>query len=40
MNTVTQRLERIQALLGPDWNTPEQALELRLALRLHLLSDA
>ncbi|MGY6019044.1 helix-turn-helix domain-containing protein, partial [Streptomyces spinosirectus] len=33
------RLDRIQALLGPDWNTPEQTLELQLALRLHLLSD-
>ncbi|MQY33779.1 hypothetical protein SRB17_17440 [Streptomyces sp. RB17] len=40
VNTVVQRLDRIQALLGPDWNTPEQALELQLALRLHLLSDA
>lgn len=38
VNTVVQRLDRIQALLGPDWNTPEQALELQLALRLHLLS--
>lgn len=40
VNTVVQRLDRIQALLGPDWNTPEQTLELQLALRLHLLSDA
>lgn len=38
VNTVVQRLERIQALLGPGWNTPERALELQLALRLHLLS--
>ncbi|MFI5755481.1 helix-turn-helix domain-containing protein [Streptomyces sp. NPDC051569] len=38
VNTVVQRLDRIQALLGPDWNAPERALELRLALRLHLLS--
>ncbi|MFR0355124.1 helix-turn-helix domain-containing protein [Streptomyces sediminimaris] len=38
VNTVVQRLDRIQALLGPDWNTPEQTLELQLALRLHLLS--
>lgn len=38
VNTVVQRLDRIQALLGPDWNTPEQSLELQLALRLHLLS--
>ncbi|GHF18186.1 hypothetical protein GCM10014715_86480 [Streptomyces spiralis] len=40
VNTVVQRLDRIQALLGPDWNTPEQTLELQLALRLHLLSGA
>ncbi|MGW3264203.1 helix-turn-helix domain-containing protein [Streptomyces sp. NPDC001056] len=38
VNTVVQRLDRIQALLGPGWNTPEQTLELQLALRLHLLS--
>lgn len=38
VNTVVQRLDRIQALLGPDWNCPERALELRLALRLHLLA--
>jgi hypothetical protein len=40
VNTVVQRLDRIQALLGPGWNTPEQMLELQLALRLHLLSGA
>ncbi|MET7740346.1 helix-turn-helix domain-containing protein [Streptomyces sp. NPDC005385] len=40
VNTVVQRLDRVQALLGPDWNSPEQALELQLALRLHLLSGA
>ncbi len=38
VNTVVQRLDRIQALLGRDWNSPERALELQLALRLHLLS--
>ncbi|MFJ6213806.1 helix-turn-helix domain-containing protein [Streptomyces sp. NPDC092296] len=38
VNTVVQRLDRIQALLGPDWNTPERALELQLALRLVLLA--
>nr|BFD80732.1 GAF domain-containing protein [Streptomyces sp. Xyl84] len=37
VNTVVQRLDRIQALLGPGWNSPERALELQLALRLHLL---
>ncbi|MFI0979063.1 helix-turn-helix domain-containing protein [Streptomyces sp. NPDC021093] len=38
VNTVTQRLERVGRLLGPDWNAPERALELQLALRLHRLS--
>ncbi|AXI77175.1 helix-turn-helix domain-containing protein [Peterkaempfera bronchialis] len=38
VNTVVQRLDRVQALLGQDWNSPERALELQLALRLHLLS--
>ncbi|MEV6793384.1 GAF domain-containing protein [Streptomyces sp. NPDC051320] len=38
VNTVVQRLDRIQALLGADWNSAERALELRLALRLHLLA--
>ncbi len=39
VNTVVQRLDRVHALLGPGWSTPEQTLELQLALRLHLLSD-
>ena len=38
INTVVQRLDRVQALLGADWNGPERALELHLALRLHRLS--
>lgn len=38
VNTVVQRLDRIQALLGADWNEPERALELQLALRLHRLA--
>ncbi|WP_415941062.1 helix-turn-helix domain-containing protein [Streptomyces sp. 067-1] len=38
INTVVQRLDRIQAILGPGWNSPEHALELQLALRLRLLS--
>ena len=33
-HTVTQRLDRIKRLLGPDWNTPAQSLDLQLALRL------
>jgi sugar diacid utilization regulator len=38
VNTVVQRLERIASLLGEDWQTPDRALELQLALRLHSLS--
>jgi sugar diacid utilization regulator len=37
VNTVVQRLERIASLLGDDWQTPERALEIQLALRLHAL---
>lgn len=37
VNTVVQRLDRIEVLLGPAWNSPERALELQLALRLQLL---
>jgi sugar diacid utilization regulator len=37
VNTVAQRLERIGALLGPDWSEPARALEIQLALRLHAL---
>jgi DNA-binding PucR family transcriptional regulator len=36
-NTVAQRLGRIAALLGADWQDPERALELQLALRLRRL---
>ncbi|GIH99013.1 helix-turn-helix domain-containing protein [Planobispora takensis] len=37
VNTVTQRLDRIGRLLGADWQDPERALEIQLALRLHRL---
>jgi sugar diacid utilization regulator len=37
VNTVVQRLERIGSLLGDDWQTPERALEVQMALRLHRL---
>ncbi|MGI5237561.1 helix-turn-helix domain-containing protein [Dactylosporangium sp. CA-139066] len=40
VNTVTQRLERIAQLLGADWQKPERALEVQLALRLHRLSTS
>ncbi|MGW0856602.1 helix-turn-helix domain-containing protein [Streptomyces sp. NPDC002690] len=33
-NTVARRLERIGELLGRDWQRPERALEVQLALRL------
>lgn len=39
VNTVVQRLDRIEALLGPEWNQPRQALELQLALRLLQLTE-
>jgi len=35
VNTVVQRMERIGSLLGHDWQAPERALEIQLALRLH-----
>ncbi|WP_405013673.1 helix-turn-helix domain-containing protein [Kitasatospora sp. NBC_01539] len=38
VNTVVQRLDRIEVLLGRDWSSPERSLELRLALRLQLLA--
>ena len=40
VNTVTQRLDRVGRLLGKDWNAPERALEVQLALRLHRLTGA
>ncbi|MFL6130553.1 MAG: helix-turn-helix domain-containing protein [Mycobacteriales bacterium] len=40
VNTVAQRLERIGRLLGDDWNTPDRALEVQLALKLHRATGA
>lgn len=37
VNTVTQRLDRVSQLLGEDWQQPERALEIQVALRLHRL---
>ena len=37
VNTVSQRLERIGALLGESWQQPDHALELQIALRLRSL---
>jgi GAF domain-containing protein/sugar diacid utilization regulator len=39
VNTVTQRLGRLANLLGADWQRPERALDLQLALRLYRLGD-
>ncbi len=38
-NTVKQRLERITALLGEDWRSPERQFRLGIALRLHQLQS-
>lgn len=39
INTVVQRLDRIGQLLGRDWQRPERALELQLALRIAQVSS-
>lgn len=38
VNTVAQRLERVGHLLGDDWQSPDRALEIQLALRLYRFS--
>jgi DNA-binding PucR family transcriptional regulator len=38
VNTVTQRLERVSQLIGDQWQQPDRALDVQLALRLHRLS--
>ncbi|XVV06071.1 helix-turn-helix domain-containing protein [Actinosynnema sp. CA-248983] len=38
-NTVTRRLDRVKDLLGPDWQKPDQALEIQLALQLLRVRD-
>lgn len=38
VNTVTQRLERISALLDDDWQQHDRSLEVQIALRLHRIS--
>lgn len=37
VNTVAQRLDRVGALLGERWQSPERVLEVQLALRLRRL---
>jgi DNA-binding PucR family transcriptional regulator len=39
-NTVTQRLERVGRLLGKESSSPQRALEVQRALRLHRLTGA
>ncbi|MFC6161924.1 helix-turn-helix domain-containing protein [Kribbella jiaozuonensis] len=34
-NTVQQRLDRVTALLGDGWQSPDRSLDLQVALRLH-----
>lgn len=38
VNTVVQRLDRVASLLGADWQRPDRALEIQLALRINALS--
>ena len=40
VNTVYQRLDRLDSVLGPGWRRGDRALELRLALRLAELRGA
>jgi sugar diacid utilization regulator len=38
LNTLTKRIDRISSLLGHDWQQPDAALNLQLAVRLHDLA--
>jgi len=38
-NTVVKRLARVADLLGADWQSPDRALELHMALQLRTLAD-
>ena len=35
LNTLLKRLDRVDALLGDDWRSPDRSLQLQVALRLH-----
>lgn len=37
LNTLVKRMERIDTVLGDDWRSPDRALQLQVALRLHEL---
>ncbi|HYV16475.1 MAG TPA: helix-turn-helix domain-containing protein [Conexibacter sp.] len=39
VNTLYQRLERLDRLLGERWREPDRRLELHMAIRLHRLSE-
>ncbi|QKV98100.1 helix-turn-helix domain-containing protein [Streptomyces sp. NA02950] len=39
-NTVARRLRRISELLGPEWQQPDRALEIQVALRLSRMRHA
>jgi DNA-binding PucR family transcriptional regulator len=38
-NTVVKRLARVADLLGDNWQSPDRALELHMALQLRALAD-
>ena len=40
VNTLQKRLERVGSVLGGDWRSPDNALRLHVALRLHQLQTA
>jgi DNA-binding PucR family transcriptional regulator len=39
LNTLYQRFERMDRILGADWRTPDRLLDLHLAARLYDLSN-
>ncbi|MFC5676694.1 helix-turn-helix domain-containing protein [Aeromicrobium endophyticum] len=40
LNTLVKRLDRVDSILGDDWRSPDRALQLHVALRLHELRSA
>jgi DNA-binding PucR family transcriptional regulator len=39
INTLLKRLDRVESILGDQWRTPDRALHLQVALRLHDLGN-
>ncbi|MEV0248995.1 helix-turn-helix domain-containing protein [Nocardia sp. NPDC050712] len=37
VNTLLKRLDRVESILGTGWDSPDRALQLQVALRLHAL---